>query len=585
MSSTAMTSPTPIDARRLDSADAPHDEAEHDPLTLARLRQERVLRTARVISGDEPSDRAVTWCLAWQEAVGDGASLEGILVYCRADQLDEAGLRALSRRGVAALVVAGDPDESVFAEVLPNLLVLVLASHVGYREISQLVAELSLARETHALRYGLTVHRSLAELLYRGAGLDALCHQLARLTRAAVAILDPQCRMLTFAQAQEQRLDQDALVAALRADLPDVTDRLSGHGHSAESAVAGTFEVAGTRMFRIAHPIVLGGRHDGWVVVVEPAATPHPHDIAEHRVVVEQAVTIVGTEMLRMRGIEAAQERARGDFVHALLHGRFANHHDLQARSVHYDFPTGGSFGVLVASGLGPAGAPDSISALFALAREVGRIAPVPGVGTLATVVGDVLAVIRQVDPASAGDAADAGNSALAEYAHALEREFQRRVQHPVAVAYGRPVCGADRIFDSYREARITLSLRQRLGLETACGFHDLRVYATLAELATSQRGRGFAEDLLTPLRANRAGAGDLEQSVLAYISCGGNVNAAARELHIHRNTMLYKLERASRLLHLDLRQAEHRFALWLAYKLDMLAEMTAAVDRDVRPT
>ena len=70
----------------------------------------------------------------------------------------------------------------------------------------------------------------------------------------------------------------------------------------------------------------------------------------------------------------------------------------------------------------------------------------------------------------------------------------------------------------------------------------------------------------------------------MTYIESGGNLNAAARELHIHRNTMLYKLDRASRALRLDLRKAEHQFAVWLAYKLDLLAETTAAVDRDVNP-
>jgi DNA-binding PucR family transcriptional regulator len=72
---------------------------------------------------------------------------------------------------------------------------------------------------------------------------------------------------------------------------------------------------------------------------------------------------------------------------------------------------------------------------------------------------------------------------------------------------------------------------------------------------------------------------------VITYIESGGNLNAAARELHIHRNTMLYRLDRASRILHLDLRQAEHRFTVWLAYKLDMLVETARTVDRDLKPT
>lgn len=561
-----------------------HDTPDHDTLTLSRLLQERPLRNGRVAGDATPADPAVTWCLSWDQVTATTEPLDGVVVYCRAARLDETVLRMVQGRGAAALVVAGDVASGVLARGTRDLPVVSVDERITYREINRLVAELSLARETHVLRYGLTVHRSLAELLYRGAGLEALCHRLARLTGCGVALLDAQRRMLAFVPGRCEHLQAEQVSAVLRDELPEVPAGPAHHGSPEHGPSVDALYVQGIAATRIAQPIVLGGRHDGWVVLIEQAQPPHPHDIAEHRVVVEQAVTIVGTEMLRIRGIEQAEERARGDFVHALLHGRFGNPHDLAARAVHYDFPVDGCFGVVVAGGLTTAAAPDSVGTLFALARDVGRLAPHAGSATLATVVGDVLAVVRQVGPAAPGEP-DADNRALASYAATLEREFVRRVGHPVAVAYGRPVSGAGRIYDSYREARITLALRQRLGLPDVCGFQDLRVYATLVDLATSAQGRAFAADLLTPLRASRAGAGDLEESVLAYISSGGNVNAAARALHVHRNTMLYKLERASRALHLDLRQAEHQFALWLAYKLDLLAETTAAVDRDVRPS
>jgi len=222
---------------------------------------------------------------------------------------------------------------------------------------------------------------------------------------------------------------------------------------------------------------------------------------------------------------------------------------------------------------------------MFQLAREATRLLPQSRSHTLATVVGDVLAVIRQVRAPDKAESPEAANLALAEYARALELELGRRVGARVPVAWGRPVHGAERVFDSYRDARLALGLLSRLGMREACGFSDLRVYATLAELADSEHAKSFASDVLAPLRTHRSGANDLEQAVITYVESGGNLNAAARELHIHRNTMLYKLERASRILHLDLREAEHQFTVWLAYKLDLLFETARSVDRDVKPT
>jgi hypothetical protein len=45
---------------------------------------------------------------------------------------------------------------------------------------------------------------------------------------------------------------------------------------------------------------------------------------------------------------------------------------------------------------------------------------------------------------------------------------------------------------------------------------------------------------------------------------------------------MLYKLERASKVLNWDVREAEAQFALWLALKLDMLGRTADSVRRDL---
>ena len=137
-------------------------------------------------------------------------------------------------------------------------------------------------------------------------------------------------------------------------------------------------------------------------------------------------------------------------------------------------------------------------------------------------------------------------------------------------MTYGRPVVGALAIPDSYREARMAHGLQQRLGLPPVCGYQELRVHAVLEDVAASRTGQSFAADILAPLRDPNVG--DLESAVLAYVASGGNVNAASRDLHIHRNTMLYKLDRASRLLGMDLRQADNQFAVWLAHTLDLLS-------------
>ena len=563
-----------------------HDVAAHvhERLDVARILQEGLLRSAVVVAGADTLDALVSWCLPWDEVVAHDSALDGVVVVAWAEQLSAARLRGLAGRGAVAVFVdvSGQdvPAEVAAGSALP---LIGLPRGVTFAALNRLVAELALAKETHVLQYGVTVHRTLAELLFRGSGLPALACQLSRLSGCPVLVLDPIGRRL--AEAYEGRLaapSADDLTRALQAEAL----RLVDHSTLSEGKVVRTVEVdvGGHRFTCLVSPIVLGGRHDGWVALVELDPSPGWHELARHRVVVEQATTIMGAEILRQRSVDEAAERARGDFVHALLHGRLSNPGELAARAEHYDVDVSGSYAVVVARGFGVGGSPEALSTMLTLARNAAQLLPRKGAPALVTVVGDVLVVIRQTDGGGRHEAKD-GTAQVAEFATALSRDLSRRVQRPITVAYGRPVRGAQRIVDSYREARITLGVCERLGITEVSGYGELRVFAALLDLAESPRGRAFAQEVLKPLRrADVKGGGGLEEAVLAYIASGGNLNAAARKLSMHRNTMLYKLERAARALGMDLREAEHQFTVWLAHRVEMLSDVQATVSSEITP-
>ena len=61
---------------------------------------------------------------------------------------------------------------------------------------------------------------------------------------------------------------------------------------------------------------------------------------------------------------------------------------------------------------------------------------------------------------------------------------------------------------------------------------------------------------------------GSLVQTIDAYFNFHGNVSQTAESLFIHRNTLLYRLERIQELTGQDLDQADMRLALQLALKV-----------------
>lgn len=89
-----------------------------------------------------------------------------------------------------------------------------------------------------------------------------------------------------------------------------------------------------------------------------------------------------------------------------------------------------------------------------------------------------------------------------------------------------------------------------------------------LKELARSPDLAPFRE-LVRPLEEHdRARRSDLVRTLRAYFAAGGNASEAADRMFLHRNSMLYRLERISRLTGLDLRDP----GVALALRLGLLA-------------
>jgi DNA-binding PucR family transcriptional regulator len=86
---------------------------------------------------------------------------------------------------------------------------------------------------------------------------------------------------------------------------------------------------------------------------------------------------------------------------------------------------------------------------------------------------------------------------------------------------------------------------------------------------------------LIEPLREyDRTRRSDLVLTLKTYFSAGGNASEAADRLFLHRNSMLYRLERIQKLTGLDLR--DDRVAL--ALQLGLLANERGERDATEHP-
>lgn len=567
-------------------------DSPHQRLTLRTLLEEPLLRQTKLFAADEDLDRFVEWCLPWSSAFDGAERITGVLVHAGilppdADpgSLSDA-VAELARRRCAALAVgtaAGLPAAVRDSAREHGLPLLAVSPDASYLAMSKLIAEKILAYDTHVMKYGARVHQALSEVLYQGAGLGAMARQISRLTDCQVLVLDSQFAVLAHEPGDgDPGVDSADIIAQVRqrvakGEIPVVPDDHRGWPTAVEQPAADG------PVTMIVSPVMLGGVTYGWLLVVETHNPPPRHDFAQHLVVAEHGATITGSEMLRLRSVMEAQERARGDFVHALLYSRFANPHELAARAVPHGFRTDAPYGVIVAQ-TPYVGAEAGTERRGSLLRGIQNMPGTSGYQTLTTMIGDLLVVVRQVGMNGATRGVREEEEALARFAEAVSRELNSRVEGAGGVAYGRPGVSGPGVAASYRDARVALAVAQRLDLGRVCGYSELHVYAALLELTESRQALAFATEILTPIRRGATPGLTLEQMVLAYIEAGGNLNAAARKLHVHRNTMSYQLARASRLMHMDLRNPDNLFTIWLAYRIDLLNRVNSSLAAELSP-
>ncbi|HEV2461434.1 MAG TPA: helix-turn-helix domain-containing protein [Ktedonobacterales bacterium] len=289
------------------------------------------------------------------------------------------------------------------------------------------------------------------------------------------------------------------------------------------------------------------------------------HDVIAH-LMARRAPQSAGAEP---SPVEAARLRAglRAEALDALLTGTYAGEAAMRARAAQLGYDLTLPHAVLWvdlaphapvgADALGPRGADPAATHL---AEEL-----TAGLGAWARpLAGQVSALLPLAR-------AERGIGEVAERAEALLARAlggTRPGGGEWAAGLGEPSTAPAQVHRSAAEARDAARLGLLvLGPRRLVRPADLGVYRLLLALRDDGSLAPFVERSLAPLLANARNGDALVQTLDAFFACNGNLSEAARRLHLHRNSLIYRLNRARELLGRDLDDPELRLALQLAIK------------------
>ncbi|MBI2941504.1 MAG: helix-turn-helix domain-containing protein [Chloroflexi bacterium] len=465
-------------------------------------------------------------------------------------------LQSVARLSVAGALAFGQTDET--AQTYANqqsLPLFELPSSVSASEVEKALIRVIVEYRNELHQRAQDLYRRLMELAIEGRGVPAIVSELANATGRTTVLEDDTFHLSQVATPVGCNAPanlRDGLLADRR---EDILAWVRSTPLSASEPPAAEFRLARARLGRLVAPVITRQGIRGYLSLLDGNGPFGELD----RVAIVRGAAACAIELAREQAVEEAAEHAQSTFVDDLLAGRFDSVAAMRARARRLRLDPEAP-GVAVAFAV----LPEQVGALAAaLEREMtsGRL-------TLLTRVVDNqvagLLLLRR----------DTDERALRTTIDELHRRLAARLSGvAVAIGVGRPRDGVEQFTGSHREATGALQLGAQLfGPASITYFADLGIYRLLLALKDTAELRTFYDETLGRLAEyDRRSDGELLRTLEAYFSCHASPTEAAERLHVHRNTLLYRLGRIRAISGLDLDDPETRLALHLALRVRQL--------------
>jgi PucR family transcriptional regulator, purine catabolism regulatory protein len=516
----------------------------------------------------------VTWASRIRPAPPAFAHLAGgelvLLPAGILEQLDErltldAAVRLLAGLGVAAVAVVGEPDAAARAAAeetgLP-LLALPADADLGpmEREAARLITE----RRREVQRRGQEVFNRLMELAITGEPLPGVVRALGAVAGRAVLLEGRDGRLLAYQGEPGQGPTRDALEPLLARDRPGVLRWLRDTAAASPADPPTAVYDLDDRWSRVAAPVI--GR-DGLLGCLS-LLVPRGGAAAEDAQATARGASACAVVLAREQAAATARREVELHVLDEVLDGALRSEATLvqQARRLGHDLSV--RHVALVARldqppGTGPVRAGGRDDRWDVLGESLLRVAGGRGARPLWRVRHNAAEIVW---PAATMAEATRVAAAVRDELAALAGG-RGGASSVVSMGVGVPREGIAGIRRSHQESRQALALGRRLhGPGHLTRFDELGVYRLIFAAEGLPELRDLYEEALGSLLAyDRDNNADLIRTLAAFFAANGSPKEAAERLQVHRNTVLYRLDRVRDITGYDLDDANLRLRLHLA--------------------
>lgn len=154
---------------------------------------------------------------------------------------------------------------------------------------------------------------------------------------------------------------------------------------------------------------------------------------------------------------------------------------------------------------------------------------------------------------------------------------FIERINERLQIGKVKGSCGLiyqspQQINKSYQEALKVLELKEQFPqeLQNTYSYQELGIYQFLNDLYHIRTKEQYKNSAIEKLKEyDHKHQSNLLKTMKAYLECDNNVQEAAKVLHVHTNTLNYRLKRITEIADMDLKDPNQKITFYLDLKIE----------------
>ncbi len=522
--------------------------------------------STKVMGGKEQRAREVTWTLIVtdfshlhdQIQAGDIAILPSGLQEKADEAVLAVAIETLAERSAAALLLFDPPSRLVVERAADKgFAIVVVPDDVSLREIHQDITGLLVDRQKQINERGMQLYRRLTEMSREGQGLGAMTAVMSRLTEKAVVVQDKRLEILATTIPASSFITKEDVESILRRpdSLPEPLRNRKAAANIGQSHWQQLLPMGDIQIARLVSPIISGDKARGYVSVI---GRPDELDLLD-ALTAEQGAAACALEMAKAKAISETRKALQGNFLEGLLAGTLPQQ-EIQRLAGRLEHNASRWHAILTFAWDG-----QNPPSLRRLETPVNWLLSSHRIQALTHIYGDEHLCVFQalnVEDEEMSSAIELANHILEHFkAEFPNTRLLSGLSGPAETLADWP--------DVHSQAVQAMKLGKRLNKETLIKYNSVGIYQLLAQLEDQPALRKFCDQVVGPLvNYDNQHRSSLVETLNAFFRHHANVSQTADALYIHRNTLLYRLERIQDLTGQDLDQADNRLALHLALRL-----------------